>query len=621
MKKFFLILTAVFAVFSAGAVVLDGSVNRPLQHNLQHKFKAKGTAQTRADQSYLDFSYCGDYVTCVGSGYPGSYDYAFIEIPAALAKTWTGCEITEVEIGFGKSEQTKVKVIITDNIMADPLEPLYSQDADMKVQEGWNTVNLTTPFEVTGGKFYVGYEVLNEKASDYPIGVDYMYSENTAGDIFWCVTDEGDYEFYNLGTMFGSVCIRIKVVGDNLPQNSVSVTSLDVPSFIQTGKEFVAAVFVTNNGVKEVSNLTFDVKISGKEVSAPTVDLTEPIPSSYSGWIEIDGLVCESMGVSQPIEITITKVNGVENESAQNFVGGSLDSSDTGFEHNVLVEEFTGTWCGWCPRGIVGMAYMHEKYGNDGFIGIAGHYNDVMQSSSYVNVVNAFSNGFPSGVVDRYYMINPSAEDLEMYYLFLRQYPSFAGIDVTASYSAEENVVKVKSSVEFALDVDKAPYQLAFVLIENEVGPYMQTNSFATSKEEYLEGWSNAASKVSTIFNEVARDIVDPFGISGSLPYSIKKGEVYEYEAELSVKDVNDINNCEVVAMILNAEEYNVLNSAKTILSNAGVESITDNGAPELFKVYNPQGVKVMETKEASSINDLPKGIYIINGKKVLINK
>lgn len=50
-----------------------------------------------------------------------------------------------------------------------------------------------------------------------------------------------------------------------------------------------------------------------------------------------------------------------------------------------------------------------------------------------------------------------------------------------------------------------------------------------------------------------------------------------------------------------------------------GVESLVaqpDNG---IYVVFNLQGVKVMETKDASELNNLGKGIYIVNGKKILL--
>ena len=50
----------------------------------------------------------------------------------------------------------------------------------------------------------------------------------------------------------------------------------------------------------------------------------------------------------------------------------------------------------------------------------------------------------------------------------------------------------------------------------------------------------------------------------------------------------------------------------------AGVESLTVEPADGVYRVYNLQGVKVMETKNASELDALHKGIYIINGKKIL---
>lgn len=53
---------------------------------------------------------------------------------------------------------------------------------------------------------------------------------------------------------------------------------------------------------------------------------------------------------------------------------------------------------------------------------------------------------------------------------------------------------------------------------------------------------------------------------------------------------------------------------------NAGVDEIkVDNENGGLTKVYNMQGVKILETKQPGNLNSLSSGIYIINGKKALI--
>lgn len=47
------------------------------------------------------------------------------------------------------------------------------------------------------------------------------------------------------------------------------------------------------------------------------------------------------------------------------------------------------------------------------------------------------------------------------------------------------------------------------------------------------------------------------------------------------------------------------------------VRSLADEPADGIYRVFNLQGVKILETKDASLINELPKGIYLVNGKKI----
>ena len=54
-------------------------------------------------------------------------------------------------------------------------------------------------------------------------------------------------------------------------------------------------------------------------------------------------------------------------------------------------------------------------------------------------------------------------------------------------------------------------------------------------------------------------------------------------------------------------------------LNFAGIDSIVaDDPADGIYRVYNLKGVKVLETKDASQLNMLGKGLYIINGKKII---
>lgn len=56
-----------------------------------------------------------------------------------------------------------------------------------------------------------------------------------------------------------------------------------------------------------------------------------------------------------------------------------------------------------------------------------------------------------------------------------------------------------------------------------------------------------------------------------------------------------------------------------TNLEMAALESIVKENTDGIFKVYNLNGVKVLETKNVSELKGLEKGVYVVNGKKVII--
>ena len=54
-------------------------------------------------------------------------------------------------------------------------------------------------------------------------------------------------------------------------------------------------------------------------------------------------------------------------------------------------------------------------------------------------------------------------------------------------------------------------------------------------------------------------------------------------------------------------------------ITPTGVERIEVTPKDGTYKVYDLKGVKVLETKDASTITSLPKGVYVLNGKKVIL--
>ena len=70
------------------------------------------------------------------------------------------------------------------------------------------------------------------------------------------------------------------------------------------------------------------------------------------------------------------------------------------FKQNVVVEDFTGTWCGWCPR--VSEAVRLLKQETSDAIVVAIHQGDPMQFSQEGTIRAAFNvTGFPTALINR----------------------------------------------------------------------------------------------------------------------------------------------------------------------------------------------------------------------------
>lgn len=81
------------------------------------------------------------------------------------------------------------------------------------------------------------------------------------------------------------------------------------------------------------------------------------------------------------------------------MIGSSTISAQTPIKR-VLVEEGTGAWCGYCPRGATTLLNTIDKY-PDKVIGVAVHNADGMTIPEEAAYSSAYMNGFPNMTIDR----------------------------------------------------------------------------------------------------------------------------------------------------------------------------------------------------------------------------
>ncbi len=85
-------------------------------------------------------------------------------------------------------------------------------------------------------------------------------------------------------------------------------------------------------------------------------------------------------------------------------------------------------------------------------------------------------------------------------------------------------------------------------------------------------------------------------------------------------------NPTEILVSIYDYEEGDYIPDSRIVYgeytdASAGVDNVNADNPTAGFTVYNLQGILMMQTDSEESLSILPAGLYIINGKKQLLNK
>lgn len=83
--------------------------------------------------------------------------------------------------------------------------------------------------------------------------------------------------------------------------------------------------------------------------------------------------------------------------------GGGTPSNDAKFVHKVIIEDVTGTWCGWCPRVAEAIVRVKDHPKGSFVIPVAIHGNDSMAIPSILNPFGTRFQvtGFPFALINR----------------------------------------------------------------------------------------------------------------------------------------------------------------------------------------------------------------------------
>lgn len=526
------------------------------------------------------------------------------------------------------------------------------------------SVKLPTPFTIPADGALVGYSY-DGKSSDKSIVLAGISSE--AAGCFFQYDYEGERNFESLSSIVGmSSSIQIGMDVSDCEANDATVSANpELTTLVKTKQQY--PFYITNNSAKPITQLTYSISVDGVNGAEKSLDLSSPIEPMETASIPYT-TAFEDDGV-HTVELNISKVNGNTNINKHSSAEYSIIALEKSADRVSVVEEQTGTWCGWCPRGHVALDLLNKQLG-DKVVTLAGHYangesqvdpmnilgdNITSQAERFADyglVAMTLSSllgggGLPGAMFDRVVAADPyvganttkgkngtyeyGATDLVN--LLKEENPSEADFSMTASWADDKNTdIKVDLTTTFNYNrFGSFPYGVAFVLSENgmtgqgatwkQLNYYSKlagVNGASDFNNPDMAAWFKAGSYVSTTYDNVVVQAWNPLGDAAIVDKSktdIDKGEVIPFSTTLKVNSdlIQNYNNLTLSALLVNLNSLAVVNAAKVVLGNcaAGIEDVNSEANNNVVSRYNVNGMR---------INGAQKGLNIVklaNGKVV----
>ena len=329
-------------------------------------------------------------------------------------------------------------------------------------------------------------------------------------------------------------------------------------------------VTIRNLGTTTINTARIDVDYNGNNINTMLSSLN--LASLASTTITMPSTFTFVAG-QQDMVATISQVNGggADGDASDDATTMTYDPIIPAVGKMVVVEEATGTWCQYCPRGAVYMEMMSNKY-PEFFAGIAVHNNDPMTVTAYDAAMGQLITGYPSALADRMSVVDPS--QIEQPFLDRLVVAPTAFIIPGATWDSSTRTLNVSISADFQSAANNN-YKLAVVLTEDEVtgttSAYNQSNAFSGGSLGPMGGFESLPNPVPAsqmVYDHVARNLVPSFsGFPNSFPATVNAGETHTVNATFVLPASWDETKINIIGMLINPAGK---------IDNAGKATITE---------------------------------------------
>lgn len=558
---------------------------------------------------------CGYYVKVAGTILENSSIQAVrIAMPeAAVVKSGS------VKI-YDKNQKLKVTKAITVGALKDC---------------AYTDVMLSDPFTLTDD-CYIALSVTTSGYTDgarYPIFID--KTQSVAGSMY--IIQSG--KFYDYSSQFGPLVFQLALSDCEIPAHGLSFGTTS--GYTEVNKEYTIDLPLSSSSSVATTSIDYTVSVAGGEPVEHHAEVALPAGFNVEGTLPVTFTAPAEAG-NYTVDVQLTKVNGEDNALADKVASSSFVNVDRWIDRNCVMEEFTGTGCGWCPRGMAGMDIC-RRYLGDRFIGIAYHLFNSTDPMYATGVPNLGWSGAPSCTLDR------SGAEMDPYYgsgdiilddinarLKLPGLVDLSG--TTAELSEDLKKVTVNASIDA---VSAGTYELVYVLLCDSLAgsTFKQSNyyaSYALSQvgaydeedmiRKFVKGGEWGTSSPLVVYDDVAiaSSYVSQVSKGGKVTLAKDEKQTASYTLTLPTKAVlkNAVQNswklsAAVLAVGSNGEVANAIRvKINNIDEAAGIQNVVANTEVKEVARYsldgrrvsaNTPGVQVVRLSDGTSYKEFVK--------------
>ena len=489
-----------------------------------------------------------------------------------------------------------------------------------------NDIKLDAPYEVTSAGVYVGvsFTVTSTKSDGLNFPIVTGDGKGIKGSIFLrtstTIKDWGDYKDQD----FGLVAMQVLAEGTFAANAAQPMDFGTLTAALGKAKEIELSM--VSAGSAGITDFDYTVTTDGTVGAEKHVKLAQPY-KVFGGTTKVTiTLDPDATTGSKQKVITITKVNGVANEAPTKTAKGTLVVLSKEFPRAVLVEEFTGTGCPWCPRGMVGMAKMAKTFG-DKFAGVALHNYNATDPMSISYDSNLDFSGAPNCRLNRGPGMDPyygTGDDIADDFRKELSVLPFAGITLTGVYDKATEKVTAEATIE---PLVSGSFKLAYVLtadgLTGDESAWMQANNYAQFEQNrlpddmkpYGKGGEFGQTRFKGVFDDVA--IASSFsGAAVDLPALTENNIVTNsYTLALPTKQplrkAIDVKKMHVIAFLLDTKGK-VVNAVKAPVKDVlGVNGVIASENIKEVARYTIDGRRINEPQAGINIVKMSDGTTV----------